>query len=672
MPTYNFSDGDVTLTGVGSLDEIIFNDDTGIFDHRNFSFLKSGNNLLIYPDNGYVITITDHFLNTTNRIETLTTGTGSIELSASSVKTATYDTEGVGGTSGNDLILGSSGHNYEYGGIQGLAGDDIIYGGSGFDTIYAGSGNDTIYGGAGDDYIRGGENDDVIYGGAGDDGIDGDEGSNTIYGEDGNDSIAVGVSGGIAYGGNGNDIISGGAGNDIIYGDDGDDEISGGNGNGTGSDFLYGGTGNDTIFRNKGYDSVWTSGTTYINAGDGNDHIYMTYGHTGTVHGGNGNDYISTVNTLNAYVYDIAGDDYYKVGNTPGSISICQVLDTYGNDTIEIAPYSAATTYTKSGKDLIITTKDIYNVTHPYTITNFFTPVSLIENIKIYTAPAFSVIETLTTTNDTYTATSSTSPLGLDHNIINGLAGNDNIYAGIGDDIVYGGDGADKLYGQDGEDYLFGDAGNDRLYGGQGNDILDGGAGVDVADFESAVTAMYVDLQLGVAAGDGDDTLINIENVAGSSHNDTILGNSVANTIGGKNGNDTIKGGSGNDVLYGDAGNDLIYGEQGADVLYGGAGQDTFFLEAASAFNNVDIIKDFTNGTAGDFIDISDVLSSYGYDAMTDILSDWVITTTVSGNTFLEIDRDGLGTNFESESILRIDYKTLTLSDLTQDGNLIT
>ena len=51
-----------------------------------------------------------------------------------------------------------------------------------------------------------------------------------------------------------------------------------------------------------------------------------------------------------------------------------------------------------------------------------------------------------------------------------GLAGNDQLYGGLGADTIQGGAGHDQLFGGAGNDILVGGMGNDYLYGGQGAD----------------------------------------------------------------------------------------------------------------------------------------------------------------------------------------------------------
>ncbi len=69
-----------------------------------------------------------------------------------------------------------------------------------------------------------------------------------------------------------------------------------------------------------------------------------------------------------------------------------------------------------------------------------------------------------------------------------------------------------------------------------------------------------------------------VENVIGTSHDDTITGNSLNNYLIGGAGNDTLIGGTGDDELQGDAGNDSLTGGTGSDIyVFAGSslGSDT-------------------------------------------------------------------------------------------------
>jgi Ca2+-binding RTX toxin-like protein len=229
---------------------------------------------------------------------------------------------------------------------------------------------------------------------------------------------------------------------------------------------------------------------------------------------------------------------------------------------------------------------------------------------------------------------------------INGLAELTTVHDG--DDTLIGGSGGDSLIG---DTYLVAEGwtytgGDDVLDGRGGNDFIDGGAGIDTVVFALA-QSVYVDLN-GIAGteslpeyyfeaqGQGNDHLVGIENVTGSSKGDTIIGNAQANIINGMGGADRMAGGAGNDtyhvdtagdvttegsgqgtdlvlttvsrtlsvnienltllgsaaidgngntlanIITGNAGNNILRGDAGADTLNGGAGNDILLGGSAS------------------------------------------------------------------------------------------
>ena len=82
---------------------------------------------------------------------------------------------------------------------------------------------------------------------------------------------------------------------------------------------------------------------------------------------------------------------------------------------------------------------------------------------------------------------------------------------------------------------------------GQAN-VLDGGDGTDTVSYNSAPGAVTVSLAVSgpqETSGAGIDKLVNVENLTGSSFNDTLTGNAGANTIVGGAGNDVLSGGAG-------------------------------------------------------------------------------------------------------------------------------
>ncbi|WP_429058647.1 retention module-containing protein [Aeromonas veronii] len=247
------------------------------------------------------------------------------------------------------------------------------------------------------------------------------------------------------------------------------------------------------------------------------------------------------------------------------------------------------------------------------------------------------------------------------------------------DEILIGGTGADTLNGNAGNDILLGGAGNDALNGGEGNDILVGGSGNDTLNGGAGNdTASYIDSTAGVTVkvngnnqatgGAGTDSLSNMENLVGSMFNDSLTGDGNANVLSGLVGSDILSGGGGDDLLLGGA---------DGDTLTGGGGKDTFKWGAGD-IGGVDVIKDFTTGTGGDVLDISELLTgehanSGSLDAYLNFSSDGPGTN----KSTLTIDLDG--TNGGTTHVIKfdsIDLTTLGNSDLQiiqkllDDGNL--
>lgn len=133
-------------------------------------------------------------------------------------------------------------------------------------------------------------------------------------------------------------------------------------------------------------------------------------------------------------------------------------------------------------------------------------------------------------------------------NIVNvyGSVYSDTIIGDLNTNTLIGNAGDDQIEGRAGNDQLYGGDGNDNLRGGQGNDLFDGGNGSDTADYSFALTTedvqeksgVNVDLVLGKASGEGDDQVVNLENINGSD------GKDVFNVLAGAK----VRGGSGIDI----------------------------------------------------------------------------------------------------------------------------
>ncbi len=167
----------------------------------------------------------------------------------------------------------------------------------------------------------------------------------------------------------------------------------------------------------------------------------------------------------------------------------------------------------------------------------------------------------------------------------------ENIMGSRFDDSITGNSVVNYLRGWIGDDNLFGEGGNDYLQGDMGADALDGGAGSDYAVYISSTSGVNVNLTTGIATGGSaqGDTFTSIENLYGSTHDDTLTGDS---------GNNYLKGRQGDDTLNGEGGVDWILGGEGADTIDGGAGSDWITYRNSASAITVDLLSG--TGSAGD------------------------------------------------------------------------
>lgn len=411
--------------------------------------------------------------------------------------------------------------------------DDVPYGGILYDATLSVPRN--LTGTAGDDTLRGGNRDDTLNGGAGSDYLLGSNGNDLLRGGEGYDNLS---------GGRGDDTMDGGADSDWVYYTNAQGAVVVNLATGKAS----GAEGNDTL---ANIENVYGSSFNDVLTGDAGDN---------TLNGRTGND------TLDGGV----GHDQAVYWDAQGGVNV----------NLATGRASGA-----DGNDVLISIEDVYG--------------SYVDDVLIGDG-------------------------GDNH--IGGNSGNDQIQGGAGTDQLEGQDGNDSLDGGDGDDDLYGGAGNDTLVGGAGFDTaffdgpqsnyvitalgpgawrvedkvgadgvdvlsgvenlsfvipgtldgstLQGGSGYDIASYQTATSAVTVDLGAGTATGvKGSDTLKSIEGAIGSAtFGDTLLGNAGDNQLSGLGGNDKLDGGDGDDKLDGGL---------GADVLTGGAGADVFIVDDA-------------------------------------------------------------------------------------------
>lgn len=107
------------------------------------------------------------------------------------------------------------------------------------------------------------------------------------------------------------------------------------------------------------------------------------------------------------------------------------------------------------------------------------------------------------------------------------------------------------------------------LIGTNFDDYMDGMKGIDTVSYAKAWSAVKVNLAAQTATGGaGTDVLKNIENVIGSSFNDTLTGVSTGSRLDGGMGIDTLTGAGGNDTYLVTAG-DVVIDSGGIDTVIG-------------------------------------------------------------------------------------------------------
>ena len=196
--------------------------------------------------------------------------------------------------------------------------------------------------------------------------------------------------------------------------------------------------------------------------------------------------------------------------------------------------------------------------------------------------------------------------------------------------------------------------------------------GMDVVDYINATTGVNVNLGLATAQNTGFNTatLVNIEGVAGSNHDDVFTGNSGDNQFEGRGGNDTFNIGSG--------GHDtLLYKLINASDATGGNGSD--------------VVNGFTVGTwegtaDTDRIDLRDLLSGSGYtgtgsasyvngvatlDSSAGNITDYIRVVQNGSNTEIQVDLDGSGGNFSPTTLVTLNGVQTDLATLLANHQLL-
>lgn len=514
--------------------------------------------------------------------------------------------ENVIGSSGNDTLSGTYGVVNT---LLGKGGNDLFYGYFDGDTFDGGSGIDTI------DYIHISDKINVT--------LDGSSNSSdklidieNIYASSNKDTLVGNSDANILDGRGDADTLNGMAGDDILYGGDGNDTLIGG----AGADLLDGGTGQDmadysasnAIIANLTTNTVqdglggtdtlvsieMIKGSLYqdkitgsINADTligmgGNDTFYATLGsdlYYGAEVGVVSDSYqdridYSTLSSIDNIYVDLSLNQVFlrdasnATLSTDTLYSIEEVYGTVGNDTMIGGSGASNTLYGGDGDDTLTGNLDGdyldgssgVNVADYSARTDSLTVDLSAASKNIYktgTSPSTTNSDTLTNLQNVAT--------GSGNDTITGNSANNTIKAGSGNDVLLGGLGDDLLYGEMGNDTFIGGAGNDTFIGGTSISV---DSGNDTADYTSALFGIDANLTTGTVVGnaatEGTDTLYGIENIIGSSLDDTLRGKvGVVNTLSGAGGNDTLYGGLDGDYLDGGTGTNRVdYSSESANI----------------------------------------------------------------------------------------------------------
>ncbi len=468
-----------------------------------------------------------------------------------------------------------------------------------------------------------------------------------------------------AHGSNYDDRLSGDASANIFYGRGGDDEILAGDGD----DTINGDAGNDTIDGGTGIDTLFISGGStgsILNLSSAS----WAYDGTNTVAALTLLDGFGDTDTLSS-IENVFGGLFadYILGSAEDNM-----IDGFWGDDIINGASGNDTLIGGAGNDILNGGDGIDTVSYASSTAgaNVYLYLNSTGTDGLGGSDTLSSIENI---------------IGTDYkDYLFGDAGANIIHAGAGNDYLYGREGDDTLYGEDGGDAIIGQEGNDTLYAGDGdggavygdgfsldetnytyggNDILYGGSGQNQLRGGRGDDVLYAnDGNDYLHGGSGDDVLY------GENGNDYIYGDSGLGYTN-DTGNDRLHGGAGSDELHGQKGDDILYFGEGTDLLYGGDGVDSFVAEETPTYDSdLAYVYDFDE-SAGETIDISALLSDY--DPLTDALSDFVKVTQVY-NTNFAVDRDGTGTQYGWDNVIRLQGNTTMTTDediLVANGTLL-
>lgn len=483
--------------------------------------------------------------------------------------------------------------------VYGEGGNDTLFGGRGNESISGGEGDDRLYGGIGDDHLRGGPGNDLLSGGFGADSLDGEAGNDFDRGDATVDrvgdsgpatdsdtlSFATGVTPGFPNPGNfgyqgfpesalgrgvfielaqdfANDGLAPSGGgvdepleaanfesfetvigtpfSDLIAGGPGDETIYGGGG----ADVLIGGAGTDRVFggaEGDYCDGESTSGCEF----SGGDHEVTARSSSAIAVG-----IMAPQESTNPGVYLLGSDAADDVNASfasgavtvkleAGSEGLFDAGETVGGGCSVPVPGTAVCPLPAAPDALLVA------------------GLAGGDSLSVGTFPETASPVLLGGGGADALVGAATEDAAVDG------AGNDSVDAAGGDDAVPNNPGEDQLSAGAGDDLFVSNAACE-------GDALDGGEGVDNANWANFGSAVALDLGAGLAglAGPGGapecasgtpTTLLRLEDLEGSNHDDALTGDSGSNQLLGRPGADAYRAAAGNDSILANSGDsDLL------------------------------------------------------------------------------------------------------------------
>lgn len=590
-----------------------------------------------------------------NGNDTITGGTGNDTIYAGDGDNTVYT-----GTAGTDIIYGGTGNNtfiaqhagVTYNGTNGAAILAGVYNTVNYSADTAGMTINLLSG-----FGSGGlANGDVYV----ETSVNGVSTINKIIGGSGNDTMTDS---------NGNDYIDGGNGNNTFNINNGTDIVIGGTGNdtfnsyGSGAKTFTGGAGSNFYEMGRAADNVVTSAggydvIRYSRSGAGVLVNFDTVSHIVV------NSLASTItlaaNSGAGWGVTVADASSFGIGDTFSGNSVEEFLGSTSNDVVWDISTGALLFNGNSGVDyffggsgnslIFMTDNDrldggagagdiLYVNTSNNTVVYLDATADLNSN---------GIADSLDRGITSLTIGAGSSPTGVAityTGFAQGFGGNDflkNIEYLIGEggnDLLVGNASANLINGRGGNNTLYGMGGNDTFHVAIGGiNTIDGGANTDTVDFSNSwygvgtTTAAYVFLAdatftsasdkqsymgagnmfyQSLTAGGTLASIVNVENITGSSLNDVLYGDANANVITAGNGNDILAGNGGADTLNGGNGNDTFLATTSqftsVTLMDGGANTDTIkvaglALTAGSItgakYNSIEVL-DIRNSASG-------------------------------------------------------------------------